>query len=146
MSISELIMISAKEGTNHTGFLRWLGASAEEFTPGMSSRSTIPTQVMIEEVNPKGNNTAPSHQGHNKAPLGHQPQEAEGAEASEEDTEISPEDYIAYSAVKTRAIPQEHAKSQFRRKRRLPKLRHDRISRSRSYILPHATLLMSQST
>jgi hypothetical protein len=63
----------------------------------------MPAQVMIEEVNPKGNNTALSHQGHNKAPSGHQPQEAEGAEASEEDTEISPEDYFAYSAVKTKA-------------------------------------------
>jgi hypothetical protein len=48
--------------------------------------------------------------------------------------------------VKTRATPQEHVKSKFRRKRRLPKLRRGRISRSRSYILLHATLLISQST
>jgi hypothetical protein len=100
---------------------------------------------MIEEVNPKGNNTTPSHQGHNKAHSGHQPQEAEGAEALEEDTKISPQDYFAYSAVKTKATPQEHAKSQFRSKKRLPKLRHDRISQSRSYILLHAILPMSQS-
>jgi hypothetical protein len=100
---------------------------------------------MIEEFNLKGSNTAPSLQGHNKAPSDHQPQGAEAAEASEEDTEISPEDYIAYSTVKTRATPQEHAKSQFRSKRRLLKLRHDRISQSRSYILPHAILPMSQS-
>jgi hypothetical protein len=78
MSISELIMIFVKEGSKHTGFLRWLGASEEEFTPGTSGRSIIPTQVMIEEVNLKGNNIAPSPQGHNKAPLGHQPQEVEG--------------------------------------------------------------------
>jgi hypothetical protein len=64
-------MIYAKEGRKHTSFLRWPGASEEEFTVGMSGRSTIPTQVMIEEVNPKGNNTAPSHQGHNRAPSGH---------------------------------------------------------------------------
>jgi hypothetical protein len=64
-------MISAKEGRKHTGPLKWLGASEEEFTPGMSGRSTIPTQVKIEEVNPKVNNIAPSHQGHNKAPSGH---------------------------------------------------------------------------
>jgi hypothetical protein len=101
---------------------------------------------MIEEVNPKGNNTAPSHQGHNKAPSGHQPQEAEGAEASEADTEISPEDYFAYSTVKTKATTQEHAKLQFRNKKRLLKLRHGRISRSRSFILLHDTLPMSQST
>jgi hypothetical protein len=36
MSISGLIMISAKEGRKHTGFLRWPGASGEESTPGMS--------------------------------------------------------------------------------------------------------------
>jgi hypothetical protein len=143
MSISRLIMIFTKEGRKHTCFLRWPGASEEEFTPGTSGRSIIPTQVMIEEVNLKGNNIAPSHLGHNKAPLGHQPQEAEGAEASEEDTEISPEDYFAYSAVKTKATPQEHAKSQFRSKKRLPKLRHGRISLSRSYILLHAILPMS---
>jgi hypothetical protein len=75
----------------------------------MSDRSIIPTQVMTEEVNLKGSNTTPSLQGHNKAPLGHQPQGAEAAEASEEDTEISPEDYTAYFVVKTRATPQEHA-------------------------------------
>jgi hypothetical protein len=121
-------MISAKEVRKHTGFLRWPRASEEDLTPGMSGQSIMPTQVMIEEVNPKGNNTAPSHQGHNKAPSGHQPQEAEGAEASEEDTEISPKDYFAYSAVKTKAKPQEHAKSQFRSKNRLMKLRHSRIN------------------
>jgi hypothetical protein len=143
MSISGLIMISAKEGKKHTCFLRGPRALEEEFTPGTSDRSIIPTQVMTEKVNLKGSNTAPSLQGHNKASSGHQPQEADAAEASEEDTEISPEDYIAYSAVKTRATPQEHAKSQFISKRRLLKLRHDRISRSRSYILPHATLPMS---
>jgi hypothetical protein len=139
-------MISAKEGRKHTDFLRWPEALDEEFTPGTSGRSIIPTQVMIEEVNLKGNNIAPSHQGHNKAPSGHQPQEAEGAEASEEDTEISLEDYFSYSTVKTKATPQEHAKSQFRSKKRLPKLRHGRINRSRSYILLHAILPMSQNT
>jgi hypothetical protein len=87
-------MISVKEGRKHTCFLRWPGASEEDFTPGTSGQSIMPIQAMIEEVNPKGNNTAPSHQGHNKAPSGHQPQEAEVAEASEADTEISLEDYF----------------------------------------------------
>jgi hypothetical protein len=59
---------------------------------------------------------------------------------------ISPEGYIVYSVVKIRATPQEHAKSQYRSKRRLSKLRRGRISRSRSYILLHATLPMYQST
>jgi cytochrome c5 len=117
-------MIFAKEGKKHTGFLRWPGASEEKFTPGTSGQSTIPTRVMTKEVNLKGSNTASSLQGHNKAPSGHQPQEAEAAEASEEGMEISPEDCFACSAAKIKATPQEHAKSQFRNKKRLPKLRH----------------------
>jgi hypothetical protein len=137
------IMISAKEGRKNTSFLRWPGASEEDFTLGTSGQSIMSIQVMIEEVNPKGNNTALSHQGHNKAPSGHQPQEAEGAEALEADTENSPEDYFAYSAVKTKATTKEHAKLQFRNKKRLPKLRHSRISRSRFYILLHAIIPMS---
>jgi hypothetical protein len=143
MSISGPTMISTKEGKKHTCFLRWPRASEEEFTPGTSGRSIIPTQVMIGEVSLKGSNTAPSLQGHNKAPSGHQPQEAE---ASEEDTKISLEDYFACSAPKIKATPQEHAKSQFINKKRLPKLRHGRISRRRSYILLRAILPISQST
>jgi hypothetical protein len=124
MNTFGLIMISAKEGKKHTGFLRWPGASEEEFTPGTSDRFIIPTQVMTEEVNLKGSNIAPSLQGYNKAPSGHQPQGVEAAEASVENTEISLEDYTAYFAVKTRATRQELSKSQFKSKRRLPKLRH----------------------
>jgi hypothetical protein len=63
-------------------------------------------------------------QGNNKAPSGHQSQGAEAAGAT----------------------PQEHVKSPFRSKRRLPKLRRDRVSQSRSYIQLHATLPMYQST
>jgi hypothetical protein len=100
-----------QEGRKHISFLRWLGASEEKFTPSTSGQSIMPTQVMIEEVNPKGNNTAPNHQGHNKAPSGHQLQEVEGAEAAEEDTEISLGDFFACSVVKTKATPQERAKS-----------------------------------
>jgi hypothetical protein len=103
-------MISDKEGRKLTGFLRWSGASEEYFTPGTSGQSIMPIQVMKEEVNPKSNSTAPSQQGHNKAPSSHQPQEAEGVEASQEDMETNPEDYIAYFAAKTKATPQEHAK------------------------------------
>jgi hypothetical protein len=97
---------------------------------------------MIEEASLKGHNTAPNLQGNNKALSGHQSQGAETAGASEEDTEINPEGYIVYSVVKIRATPQEHAKSQYRSKRRLPKLRRGRISRNRSYILLHVTLPM----
>jgi hypothetical protein len=47
------IMISTKEGRKHTGFLRWPGASEEDFTLGTSGQSIMPAQVMIEEANPK---------------------------------------------------------------------------------------------
>jgi hypothetical protein len=58
---------------------------------------------------------------------------------------INPENSIAYSVVKTRAKLQEHARSPFRRKKRLPKQKRDRISRSRFYILLRATLLTYQN-
>jgi hypothetical protein len=99
-----------------------------------------------EEASLKGHNIAPNLQGNNKALSGHQSQRAEAIGASWEDTEISPEGYIVYFVVKIRVTPQEHAKSQFRSKRRLPKLRRGRISQSRSYILLHAALPMYQST
>jgi hypothetical protein len=100
---------------------------------------------MTEEASLKGHNIAPNLQGNNKALSGHQSHGAEAAEASKEDMGISQEGYIAYSVVKTRATPKEHAKSQFRSKRRLSKLRRGRISRSRFYILLHATLLIYQN-
>jgi hypothetical protein len=52
----------------------------------MLGQSIMLAQAMIGEANPKGNNTTPNHQGCNKVPSGHQLQEAEGAEGSEEDT------------------------------------------------------------
>jgi hypothetical protein len=101
---------------------------------------------MTEEANFKGHSIAHNPQGNNKALSGHQPQGAEVAGASEEGMGISPKSYIAYSAVKTRATLQEHDRSPFRSKRRLSKQRCGRISRSRSYILLHATLPIYQNT
>jgi hypothetical protein len=101
---------------------------------------------MTEEANLKGHNTALNLQANNKILSGHQPQGAEAAGALEEGTGISPESSIAYSVEKTRATLQELAKLQFRSKRRLPKLKRDRISRSKFYILLHAILPMYQST
>jgi hypothetical protein len=112
----------------------------------MSDQFITPAKVMIEEAILKGHNTTLNPQGNNKVLSGHQPQGADAAGASEEGTEISPEDFTAYSVVKTRATLQEHARSPFRSKRRLSKQRHDRISRNRSYILLHATLPMCQNT
>jgi hypothetical protein len=60
--------------------------------------------------------------------------------------EISLGDCFVCSVAKTKATPQERAKSRFRGRKRLPKLKHGRISRSRFYILLHAILPMSQST
>jgi hypothetical protein len=59
---------------------------------------------------------------------------------------ISPGNSIAYSVAKTRATLQERANSLFRSKTRLPKQKHGRISRSRFYILLHATLPIYQNT
>jgi hypothetical protein len=101
---------------------------------------------MIEEASFKGHNTALNPKGNNKVLLGHQSLGAEAAGASKEGTRISPENFIAYSVVKTRATLQEHARSPFRSKRRLSQLRHGRISRSRFYILLHATLPTYQNT
>jgi hypothetical protein len=145
MNTSELTMIFGKEGKKLTDTLKWLGALEEDSTLGMSGQSIMPTQVMIGEAKPKGSSIAPNHQGRNKVPSGHQLQEVEGAEASEEDMEISPRDCFVCSVAKTKDTPQERANSQFRSRKRLPKLKHDRISRSRFYIPLHAILPTSQS-
>jgi hypothetical protein len=138
-------MTFGKEGKKPTDTLKWLGASEGDPTPGMSGQSIIPAQVMTGETKPKGSSTAPNHQGHNKAPSGHQLQEAEGAETLEEDMEISPENFFVCSTAKTKGMPHERAELRSKSKKRLSKLKHDRVSRSRFYILLHATLSISQS-
>jgi hypothetical protein len=112
----------------------------------MSDQSITPAKVMIEEASFKGHNAALNPQGNNKVLSGHQPQGVEAAEASEEGTGMSQENFIAYSVVKTRATLQERVRSPFRSKRRLPKFRRGRISRSRFYILLHVTLPTYQNT
>jgi hypothetical protein len=72
----------------------------------MSSQSIMPPQVTIGETIPKGSSIAPSRQEHNKALSGHQLQEAEGVETSEEDMEISPGNCFVCSVVKIRGTPQ----------------------------------------
>jgi hypothetical protein len=107
-------MIFGKEGKKLINILRWLGASKEDSTLGMSYRSIIPVQATTGGIIPKRNNTALSHQGCNKVLSGHQLHEAEGEEASDEYLEISPGTYFVYSAEKIRVIPQGHAKSRSR--------------------------------
>jgi hypothetical protein len=81
-------MISAREGKKLISFLRWLGASEEESTLGMSYQSTTPVRVMTEEASFRGHNIAHNLQGNNKALSGHQLQGAEAAGALEEDMGI----------------------------------------------------------
>jgi hypothetical protein len=68
-----------------------------------------------------------------------------GAETLEEDMEISPKNFFVCSTAKTKGIPQERARLRSKSRKRLPKPKHGRISRSRFYIPLHATLRMSQS-
>jgi hypothetical protein len=100
---------------------------------------------MIEEASFRGHNIAYRIQGSNRALSGHQLQGAEATGASEEDMGISLGNSTAYSVVKTRVTLQEHARSRFRSKKRLPKQKRGRISRSRFYILLRATLLTYQN-
>jgi hypothetical protein len=58
---------------------------------------------------------------------------------------ISPGKSIAYFVVKTRATLQECARLPFRSKKKLPKQKPGRISRSRFYILLRATPLTYQN-
>jgi hypothetical protein len=57
MSTSELTTTSAKEGRKLTDSQKWLGASEEESTRGMSGQSITPLRVTTKEVSLKGHNT-----------------------------------------------------------------------------------------
>jgi hypothetical protein len=138
-------MTFVKEGKKPTDTLRWPGASEEDFTLGMSGRSITPVQATIGGIIPKRNNIAHNHQGHNNVLSGHQLQEAEGAETLEEDMEISLGNCFVCFAVKIKGIPQGRAKLRFRSRKKLLKLKYDRINRSRFCIPLRATLLMSRS-
>ena len=73
--------------------------------------------------------------------IDHQLHEAEEEEASvEEGSAINAESSNASFVARTRAIQQGHARSQFRSKRKLLKPRRDRVRRSKSSTLLHATL------
>jgi hypothetical protein len=145
MSISEPTMTFGKEGKKPTNTLRWPRASEEDSTLGMSGQFIMPAQVTTGETTLKGNNTVLRPQEHNKALSGHRLQEAEGGEASEEDMEIIPRNCFVYSAVKIRGIPQGRAKLRFRSRKKLLKLKHGRISRSRFHIPLRATHPTSRS-
>jgi hypothetical protein len=73
---------------------------------------------MTEAIILNGIITALSHHGHNKAPSGHQLQEAEEEEASVEGSAPNQEGCFVYSMEKTRDIQQVCAKSRSRNKRK----------------------------
>jgi hypothetical protein len=101
---------------------------------------------MIEEASFKDHSIAHSLQGSNRALSCHQLQVVEAARASEEDIGISPGNSTAYSVVRTRATLQQHARSLSISKKRLPKQKRGRISRSRFYTLLRATVPIYQNT
>jgi hypothetical protein len=106
--------------------------------PGMSEQSTIPTQMMIGQITPRAASKAHNLWGCSKLPTGHQPREEEGGEASEEGLALNLGDCSAYSMGRIRDTQQGCAMSRSKSRRRSLKLKHDKISRSRSCILLHA--------
>jgi hypothetical protein len=76
----------------------------------------------------------------------HQLREVEEEEVLvEEGLAINPESCTAFLVARTRATQQGHDRLQFRSRRKLLKLKRDRVSRSKSSTLLRATLLMSWS-
>jgi hypothetical protein len=128
-------MISDKEGRKLTNILRWPGASEEGSTQAMLEQYIILAKVKTEAIITKGTSTVPSQMGRIKALLDCQPQEAEEDEASEEDSTHNQEGCSSCSMERIRGTQLEHAKLQYRNKRRELRPKHDKISRSKSYIL-----------
>jgi hypothetical protein len=104
-----------EEAYRHSEMTRGFGGRLHQ---GLSEQYTIPVKVKIEAITIKGTNTVLSPQGRNKAPSDCQPQEAEGDEASEEDSTHNQEGYFACSVERIRGTQLEPAKLQYRSKRR----------------------------
>jgi hypothetical protein len=68
----------------------------------MLGQYTIPVKVRIGTIITKGTNTVPIQQGPNKTPSDRQHQEAEEDVASEGDSTLNQEDYLAYSTERIR--------------------------------------------
>jgi hypothetical protein len=104
----------------------------------MSEKSTIPAQMMTGQTIPKAASKAHNLRECSKPLTGHKLQEAEGEEASEEDSTLNPGDCSAYSMGRIRDTQQGRAKSRSKSRRRSLKPKHDIINRRRCCILPHA--------
>jgi hypothetical protein len=103
MNISEQIMTFDKEGRRPTGSPKWPGASEGESTLGTSDPSTL-LRMTTGEVNNRGRSIPLSLRYSNRTIPGPQLKGAEAPGASEEGLVISPGKFVAYSAVRTRAI------------------------------------------
>jgi hypothetical protein len=103
MNISEQIMTFDKEGRKLTDSPKRLGASEGESTLGTSDLFTL-LRMTTGEVSNRGRSIPPRLRGSNRAIPGPQLQGAEAPGASEEGLGISPGRFIAFSAVRTRAI------------------------------------------
>jgi hypothetical protein len=73
--------------------------------------------VKTEAITTKGINIVPSQLGRSKAPSGNQPQEADGDEASEEDSTHNQEGCSACSVERIRSTQLGPAKLQYRSKK-----------------------------
>jgi hypothetical protein len=85
----------------------------------MSEQSTIPAQMMTGQTTPKAASKAHNLRECNKPLTGHQLQEAEGEEASEEGSALNPGDCSAYSVGRIRDTQQERAKSQSKKQKEI---------------------------
>jgi hypothetical protein len=102
MNTSAPTMTFDREGRKLTGSPKWPGASEEESILGTSDQ-LMPLRMTTGEVSSRGRNIPLRLRGSNRAILGLQLQGAEASGASEEGLGISPEKFIAYSVVRTRA-------------------------------------------
>jgi hypothetical protein len=137
-------MIFAKEGRRPTGFLRWLGASEEDFTPGMSDQSTTPIPRMTRLAMLNIAIIVLRLQACNRLLSDHQLREVEEEEVLVvEGLAINPKSCTVIFVARTRATQQGHAMLPFRSRRKLLKLKRNRVSRSKSSTLLRAILLMS---
>jgi hypothetical protein len=111
----------------------------------MSGQFITPLRMTTEEVSCRGRSILQNLRGSNKAPFGHQLQEVEASEASEEDMGTNPGRFTVYFVVKTRAILQECAKSPSKSRRRSQKPKPGKVNRSRSCTLLRVTHLTYQN-
>jgi hypothetical protein len=117
LNISEQIMTFDKEGRKLTDSSKWPGASEGESTLGTFDLFTL-LRMTTGEVSNRGRSIPPRLRDSNRAILGPQLKGTEAPGASEEGLVISPGKFIAYSAVRTRAILPECAMSPSRNRKR----------------------------